>query len=175
MDIGDMIELKTKDEQARYILTIIDIFSKYAMVFVLKDKSAEEAYKAIQTAFKTMGIPRSVYTDEGAEFKGKVQELFKGEGIQHITTVAHAHVVERLIRTIKNGIHDRVRFNKAPWEDMLPYVIDKYNNTIHSSTGYKPKEAVNDKYAMEIKVKLELNARTKRRLPNISIGDKVKV
>jgi hypothetical protein len=58
---------------------------------------------------------------------------------------------------------------------MLPYVIDKYNNTIHSSTGYKPKEAVNDKYAMEIKVKLELNARTKRRLPNLSIGDKVKV
>jgi hypothetical protein len=80
-----------------------------------------------------------------------------------------------LIRTIKNGIHERVRFNNAPWEDMLPYVVMKYNNTIHTSTGYKPKEAIDDKSAMDIKMKLELNARTKRRLSNVSIGDKVKV
>ena len=58
---------------------------------------------------------------------------------------------------------------------MLPYVVNKHNNTIHSSTGYKPKDAINDKYAGEIKVKLELNARNKRRYPTISVGDFVKV
>ena len=122
-----------------------------------------------------MGIPRSVYTDEGSEFKGKVKDLFDGEGIKHITTVTHAHVVERSIRTLKNGMHDRVRFNKANWEQMLPYVVNKYNNTVHSSTGYKPKEAIDDKYALEIKLKLEINAKTKRRYPNISKYDHVKV
>jgi len=175
MDIGDMVELRKKDTQPRYMLSIIDIFSKYAMVFVLKDKTADEVFKAIQTAFKTMGIPRSVYTDEGSEFKGKVNELFKGEGIKHITTVTHAHVVERFIRTIKNGIHDRVRFNNAPWEDMLPHVIKKYNNTIHTSTGFKPKDAIDDKHALEIKIKLEMNRQKKRLYPNISVGDKVKI
>jgi len=175
MDIGDMVELRTKETQPRYILSIIDIFSKYAMVFVLKDKTADETFKAIQTAFKTMGIPRSVYTDEGSEFKGKVNELFKSEGITHITTVAHAHVVERFIRTIKNGIHDRVRFNNAPWEDMLPYVVKKYNNTVHTSTGFKPDDAINDKHALEIKIKLEMNANKKRLYPTISVGDKVKI
>lgn len=175
MDIGDMVELRKKETQPRFILTIIDIFSKYAMAFVLKDKSSDEVYKAIEQAFKKMGIPRSVYTDEGAEFKGKVQELFKGEAVNHITTVAHAHTVERLIRTIKNGIHDRVRFNNAPWEEMLSYVVDKYNNTVHTSTGFKPKDAIDDKHALEIKIKLETNARTKRLYPNISVGDKVKI
>ena len=175
MDIGDMVELQIKDNQKRYLLVIVDIFSKYGTAFVLNNKTAEEVYKAIQTAFKTMGIPRSVYTVEGSEFGGKATELFNGEGVKHITTVTHAHVVERFIRTIKQGIHDRVRFNKANWEDMLPYVINKYNNSIHSSTGYKPKDAIHDKYASEIKVKLEINARTKRRYPNMSINDNVKV
>lgn len=175
MDIGDMVELQTTKKQKRYLLAIIDIFSKYGMAFVLSDKTAEEAHKAIQTAFKTMGIPRSVYTDEGSEFKGKVKELFDGEGIKHITTVTHAHVVERFLRTIKNGIHDRVRFNKADWEDMVPYVINKYNNSIHSSTGYKPKDGIDDKHALDIKVKLEMNAISRRHYPRISVLDKVKI
>jgi hypothetical protein len=45
MDIGDMIELKKKDEQARYILSIIDIFSKYAMAFVLKETQPRRCIK----------------------------------------------------------------------------------------------------------------------------------
>ena len=114
--IGDMVELQISDNHKRYLLAVIAIFSKYGMAFVLNDKTAEEVYKALQTAFKTMGIPRSVYTDEGTEFKGKVKELFDGEGVKHITTVTHAQVVERFLRTIKNGIHDRVRFNNALWE-----------------------------------------------------------
>ena len=51
MDIGDMVELRTKETQPRYVLSIIDIFSKYAMAFVLKDKTADEVFKAIQSAF----------------------------------------------------------------------------------------------------------------------------
>lgn len=175
MDIGDMVELQITKNQKRYLLAIIDIFSKYGMAFVLNDKSAEEVHKAIQIAFKTMGIPRSVYTDEGSEFKGKVKELFDGEGVKHITTATHAHVVERFLRTIKNGVHERVRFNKANWEEMLPYVVNKYLNTVHSSTGFKPKDAIDDKNALDIKVKLELNAKSKRRYPRISVEDRVKI
>ena len=175
IDIGDMVELQNTVKQKRYILAIVDIFSKYGMAFVLDNKTSEECYKAIKKTFNTMGIPRSVYTDEGSEFKGKVKELFDGEGIKHVTTVTHAHNVERFLRTIKNGIHERVRFNKSNWEDMLPYVINKYNNTIHTSTGYKPKDAIDDKHASYIKVKLEINALSKRRYPIISEGDQVKV
>ena len=79
-----------------------------------------------------MGYPMSIYSDDDGAFKSKVKELFDGEGINHIITLTHANVVERFIRTLKNGIHDRVRFTNSKWEDMLKIVINKYNNTIHS-------------------------------------------
>ena len=175
MDIADMIELKKTRNQKRYLLVIIDIFSKFAVAYPLSEKSSDQAYTAIKKAFQTMGIPRSVYTDDGSEFKGKVQELFNAEGIKHITTLTHAHNVERMIRTVKNGLHDRVRFNNAPWEDMLVPLMKKYLNTQHSSTGYKPIDAINDKNAADIKVTLEMNALHKRRYPRISVDDKVKI
>ena len=174
MDIGDMNELKKTKKQKRYLFVIIDIFSKYSVAYPLSDKSSDQAYTAIKKAFQTMGIPRSVYTDDGSEFKGKVKELFDNEGVKHIVTLSHAHNVERMIRTIKNGLHDRVRFNNAPWEDMLEYVMKKYLNTEHSSTGYKPVDAIKDQNASDIKVKLEMNAIHARRYPRISINDKVK-
>jgi hypothetical protein len=175
MDLGDMVELQLHPTQKRYILVCVDIFSKYGMAVIVNDRSASEAYKAITHIFSTMGIPRSVYTDDGAEFKGKVNDLFHGEGAKHIITSTHPVFVERLIRTIKQGLHDRVRFNNAKWEDMLPFVINKYNNTEHSATGFKPSQAINDKYAGDIKVKLELQARHKRRYPTISEQDHVKI
>ena len=58
----------------------------------------------------------SVYSDDDGAFKSKVKELFDGEGINHVITRTHANVVERFIRTLKNGIHDRVRFTKSNWE-----------------------------------------------------------
>ena len=41
------------------------------------------------------------------------EKIFEGEGINHIITSTHANVVERWIRTLKRGIHDRVRFTRG--------------------------------------------------------------
>ena len=67
-----------------------------------------------------MGTPMSQYIviHDGA-FMSVVKEFLDGEGIQHTTTLTHANVAERFIRTIKNMIHDRVRFNKKDWTIML--------------------------------------------------------
>ena len=67
----------------------------------------------------------SIYSDDDGAFKSKVKEFFDDEGINHIITLTHANVVERFIRILKNGIHDRVRFTKGKWEDLLKNVINK--------------------------------------------------
>ena len=77
----------------------------------------------------------------------KVKEFLDGLGINQIVTLTHANVVERFIRTLQNGIHDRVRITNARWEDMLKPVLRKYNNTIHSSTNHNPKEAHEGKHS----------------------------
>jgi len=122
-----------------------------------------------------MGYPISVYSDDDGAFKSKVKYFFNDNAINHIITLTHANVAERFIRTLKNQIHDRVRFTGAPWTEMLEYVIKKYNNTIHSSTNFKPVDAHQDKNAPDVVVNLMLKARYKRKYNTINIGDEVKI
>ena len=83
-------------------------------------------------------------------------------------------MAERFIRTMKNMIHDRVRFNKARWTTMLTPALNKYNNDKHSSTKMTPKEARNDDNNMKVRVNLTLKESNKRKYPTISVGDMVK-
>ena len=56
-------------------------------------------------------------------------------GILHKTTLTHANIVERFIRSVKKGIGDRIHCTKGKWTDMLNPTLKKYNNSIHSTTG----------------------------------------
>ena len=67
----------------------------------------------------------SIYSDDDGAFKSVVKEFFDAEGISHIITLTHADVVELFIRTLKNLVYDRVRFNKAGWASMFPHVLKK--------------------------------------------------
>jgi hypothetical protein len=174
IDIMDMSYLKQSD-QPRYGLVVIDIFSKYADVQPLTNKDSTSVYEALQKSFKIMGFPMSVYSDDDGAFKAKVKEFFDGEGIKHITTLTHANVAERFIRTIKNGINDRVQFNKGNWTEMLKHVLSKYLKTKHSSTNFSPKEAHNDNNTAEVNANLQLKQQNKRKYPTISVNDFVKI
>ena len=77
-----------------------------------------------------MGFPMSVYSDDDRAFQAGVKDFFEKEGITHVVTLTHANVVGRFIRTMKNMIHDRVRFNRGSWTVMLSKALDKYNDTI---------------------------------------------
>ena len=122
-----------------------------------------------------MGCPISIYSDDDGAFKSKVKTLFESEGINHIVTRSHANVVERWIRTLKSGIHDRVRFTNGNWEDMIKYVVTKYNNTIHSTTKYKPVEAHLDSNSADVISNLIVKSIHKRKYKNINVGDEVKI
>ena len=175
MDIMDMNELQKSQSQPRFALVVIDIFSKLGEAEPMRNKDSNSVYQALQVIFKKMGFPMSVYSDDDGAFKAKVKQFFDGEGINHIVTLTHANVVERFIRTIKNGIHDRVRFTKGEWQDMVKFVINKYNRTKHSSTNHTPKEAHNDKNSPDVLANLTMKSVSKRKYKNISVGDEVKV
>ena len=58
---------------------------------------------------------------------------------------------------------------------MLKIVVNKYNNTTHSSINHTPKEAHKDKNSPDVIVNLTLKSNYKRKYNNINIGDIVKV
>ena len=162
-------------ELERYALIVIDAFSRYAYIHPMENKNSEDVLKALKASFKVMGEPIEIFSDEDTAFLSVVKKYLDGLGIVQKTTRTHANIVERLIRTIKNGVADRIRFTKGNWTDLYKPTLKKYNNTIHSSTGAKPVEAHKDENRMNVKVNLTLKQKHFRKYPQLTVGDKVKI
>ena len=90
------------------------------------------------------------------------------------TTRTHGNIVECLIRTIKNGVADRIRFTKGSWTDLNKPTLKKVNNSIHSSIGAKPVEAHKDENRGNVKVNLTLKQKHFRKYPQLNVGDQAK-
>ena len=91
---------------------------------------------------KMGGDPKMIYHDAETTFTGDpLQQWLAKKKIKPITTLTHAPVAERTIRTIKNLLCPRVRHLKSPWWKELPKVLEIYNNDKHRSTGFTPNEA----------------------------------
>ena len=162
-------------ELERYALIVIYAFSRYAYIHPMENKNSEDVLKALKASFKVMGEPIEIFSDEDTAFLSVVKKYLDGLGIVQKTTRTHANIVERLIRTIKNGVADRIRFTKGNRTDLYKPTLKKYNNTIHSSTGAKPVEAHKDENRMNVKVNLTLKQKHFRKYPQLTVGDKVKI
>ena len=88
----------------KYLLTCIDILSKYAWVVPLKTKTGPELVKAFAKIFQQGRKPDKLQTDAGTEFKNKTFQTFlKQHHVHHFVTYneTKAQVVERFNRTLK--------------------------------------------------------------------------
>ena len=115
-DVGSEIK-----SQLRYGLVCIDIFSKKCHIVPIENKDGDDVYKAIVECFKVLGQPLSIYSDdEGALNSKKLQTFLKEEGITHVITKTHANQAERMIRTVKKMIGDRLRhYKNKTWVEVL--------------------------------------------------------
>ena len=130
----------------KYLLMVIDIFSKYGWIKPLKDKKTESVNKAFDEIFKkSKRKPLMLWTDKGSEF---ISKHFKGFLKKEKITLYHTEneekssVVERWNRTIKNRMWKMFTANNnTVYWDKLDKLVDDYNNTKHSSVNMTPKEA----------------------------------
>ena len=76
MDLVDMQKFAKFNNGVKYILTVIDCFSRYAFAVPLKSKKPKEIIEAMTTVFKEYGIPLKIFTDKGTEFLNKDAEAF---------------------------------------------------------------------------------------------------
>jgi len=176
MDLMFFTDLK--DPEYAQGLLMVDIFTKYTVVVPVKTKQIPDVKIAIEEAIKKMGQkPLTVYSDnEGAFVSNIIQAYFKDNNIRHITTLGHAPVAERQIRTIKNMIYQRVEKTGQKWHEVLYAVLLTYNNKlIHSTTKMTPNEAKKPENEFTVKLNLELKRKNNRIYPNVNVGDMVKV
>ena len=134
MDLMEMIPYARINKGYKYILTCIDVFSRFARAQPLKSKNGLDVSAAIAHMFSDV-IPHSIQTDLGKEFYNKnVQGLFKKHNINHYTVNSQfkAALVERFNRTLREKLNRIFTFkgNKI-WHLLLPKIIDTYNRSKH--------------------------------------------
>ena len=163
--------------QPKFGFVCIDIFSKKCHIVPMEINDIETFFNAMLECFKVLGYPLSIYSDdEGALNSKKIQNYLKGEGIELIITKTHASQAERMIRTIKKMISDRLRHHKGSWVEMMKVSLKKYNNSqVHSSTGMVPNKAHDLDNALEVRSNQILKEKHNRKYPNVTEGDYVKV
>ena len=178
LDILDLIDYGPSNNKGyRYILTVIDNFSKFAWTIPLRNKNSETITNEFSNIIKSSKRkPNMIETDRGKEFYNNTFKNFlKLNNIHHYSryTSKGAVFVEIFNRTLRNLLKKPV-FEKgnASWINELPSTIKKYNNTIHHSTKMSPIEA--SKKSNEDEVFFNLRDKRKKKQPKYSIGNLVR-
>lgn len=147
-DLMDMVKFNKSNQGARFILVVIDVFSKYLWLRPLKDKKGSSVVKAFESILTEGRIPKRIRTDKGQEFRARVvQSLFKSEEIRHIFAESDvkASISERVIKTIKSKIYRYFMHTQSyEYVNELQNFAEGYNKTVHRTIDMKPKDVTRD-------------------------------
>lgn len=179
---GDLIDMQkhAKDNKGfKYILVVIDAFSKYAWCVPVKSKTKLEITHAFESILKRGRIPSNLQTDFGKEFYNDLfQLLMKTYKINHYSTYStkKASIVERLIRTIKNKLYKYFSLvGKYTWIGVpLNNIVDLYNNTVHRTIKHKPKD-VNVRNQAIVMQNIKCSTKPIIKKVKYKIGDHVRI
>ena len=124
----------------KYILTVMDIYTRYAWCKPLKSKRAQEVKSAFEEIIKkSKRKPVKLWVDEGKEFN-----FIKSLGIEVYNThnFGKAVMIERFNRTITNKLWKQFSINgNQKWIKILQSKVDDYNNSVHRSIDETPVKA----------------------------------
>ena len=170
----------------KYCLTILDGFTRYAWVVPLRTKTGLEVATAFQKVYKESNRRSDrLCVDEGKEFCNQhMYKLYsfskdnirkkdeKGEYMNKLYSIygeSKNALIERFNRTLTNKLWFEFDLQgNQKWLHLLPSIVDKYNNTIHSELKMTPLEASNNP---ELVPKPSFNLSNER--PKFKVGDKV--
>ena len=141
--LADMQLLSKYNEGIRFLLCVIDIFSKYAWVVPLKDKKGISIVKALQSILKQSNRKRNkIWVDKRSEFyNAYFKKWLRDNNIVMYSThnEGKSVVAERFIRTLKSKIYKYMTsISKNVYIDKLDDIVDEYNNTYHTTIKMKP-------------------------------------
>lgn len=153
-DIVDMQYYASSNRGYKYILMIIDVFSKYGWAIPIKTKKGIEVCNAFKMLWKQKqqheaknfaAVPKMLWTDKGKEFLNKEMNTLLQKYNVHLYWTENEEkscVVERWNRTIKQMMWKYFTKNETGvYINILPKLIEKYNNTYNHAIKCTPTDA----------------------------------
>ena len=172
-NLADMQLLSKYNKGIRFLLCVIDIFSKYAWVVPLKDKKGV----SIATAFQSILIqsnrkPNKMWVDKGSEFyNASFKEWLRDNDIVMYSTnnEGKSVVAERFIRTLKRKICKYMTsISKNVYIDKLDDIVNEHNNTYHTTIKMKPIDVKDNTY-------INTDKETNDKDPKFNFGDRLRI
>ncbi len=136
--------LPTSVNGNRFILTMIDYFSKWAEAYAIPNHKVEAMADCIVNCWIAHhGIPIRIHSGNASEFRGHViTQLKKMLSMKGTFTTLYRPqsngLCERMNQTIENIIKCTVREERFTWDKSLDLVMMAYRATPHTSTGFTP-------------------------------------
>jgi hypothetical protein len=148
MDLMEMIPYSKINNGYKYILTCIDVFSRFARCTGVKTKSANDIFDAMSIIFEET-YPKNLQTDLGKEFyNSKVMTLLIKYNINHYTVHSQykAALVERFNRTLRERLNKYFTHQgKKTWINVLHKIVHSYNHSEHRGlNGLRPVDISSD-------------------------------
>jgi len=126
----------------KYILVVIDVYSRFAMAKALTNRTLPNLMKNIQEIFDSMGIPNNVQCDNEFNKKTFINYCNDNNIIPRFSLPDEINknpIVERLNGTIANILQRwRVATGRHDWYKVLDDVMDNYNDNVHTTIKAKP-------------------------------------
>ena len=178
LDILDLKDYGPKNNRGyRYVLVVIDNFSKFGWTVPLKNKNAQTVKDSFEnTSISSRRSPNLIESDRGKEFYNNIFQDFLSKNNIKLSSRNSSYgavFAERFNRTIRDLLKRPV-FEKRDgnWIDILPKITKQFNNRIHSSTKLTPTQASlkkNEGYVYK-----NLLDKRKKIKPKYEIGDLVR-
>ena len=174
-DLVDLQAFAKDNDGYRYLLCVIDIFSKYGWIVPLKDKSGKSVTDAFEKIFRQGRTPLKLWVDKGKEFYNKD---VKALGVELYSTENEekSSVIERWNRTMKERMFKYFTANSTRrYVDVLDGMVTRYNNARHSSIKMTPVEASKKENEATVYRNLYPATNTNSLGPKFSVGDRVRI
>ena len=176
-DLVDMQKLSKWNKGYKYLLMVLDLFSKYGWIVPLKTKTGLEVSKAFESIFKK-GKPKKLWVDKGKEYYNKnMLDLLAKNNIEIYSTENEekSSVCERWNRTIKEKMYKRFTMqNNTVYIEILPKILSSYNNSKNRSIGMTPNQARKPQNYGKVYFNLYGDL-TESQKPTFKIGDTVRI
>ena len=126
-DLMDLSSYSSHNDKVKFLLTVVDVFSRLAWVKPLQSKQGEEVLDKFKRVIDNNNY-RYLQTYKGSEFRNThVQRLLKKKGIDWFSSgngVIKASMVEKFNRPLRRKIHGFLAFScQERFIDMLDDMV----------------------------------------------------
>ncbi|KAL8602758.1 hypothetical protein ACOMHN_053159 [Nucella lapillus] len=127
----------------RFILTVIDVATRYPEAVPMKDITSVSVAEALLTVFSRVCFPKVILSDQGSQFNSKLMRQFhKLCGSQGVRTTPYHpqanRIVERFHGTLKSMLRKVVSDKPKDWHRYLPVLLFACRELPSKTTGFSP-------------------------------------